>query len=51
MGASLGAGIERDRLGDIVVQGEKGAQIMTTPEMATFLSGAGAYTRPLFGST
>ena len=27
-------------MGDILVQGEKGAQVMTTPEMATFLAGA-----------
>jgi len=38
LGAAVGSGIERDRLGDILVQGEKGAQILTTPEMARFLS-------------
>ena len=40
LGAALGAGIERDRLGDILVQGERGAQILATPPMATFLSSA-----------
>lgn len=40
LGATLGAGIQRDRVGDILVQGERGAQILTTPEMATFLRSA-----------
>lgn len=40
LGAALGTGIDRDRLGDILVQGERGAQILCTPEMATFLSAA-----------
>ena len=39
LGAALGTGIERDRLGDILVQGERGAQILCTPEMAAFLDG------------
>jgi RNA-binding protein YlmH len=40
LGAVLGTGIERDRVGDILVQGERGAQVLATPEMATFLSQA-----------
>lgn len=40
LGAVLGAGIERDRVGDIIVQGDTGAQVLVTPEMATFLAGA-----------
>ena len=40
LGAAVGSGIERDRLGDILVQGERGAQVLTTPEMAKYLSTA-----------
>jgi RNA-binding protein YlmH len=40
LGAILGTGIERNRVGDILVQGERGAQVLTSPEMATYLSGA-----------
>ena len=40
LGATLGAGIDRDRVGDILVHGERGAQILTTREMANFLSSA-----------
>jgi photosystem II S4 domain protein len=40
LGAVLGTGIERDRIGDIYVQGERGAAILCAPEMATFLSSA-----------
>lgn len=38
LGAVLGSGIDRDKVGDILVQGERGAQVLTTPQMATFLS-------------
>ena len=40
LGATLGAGIDRDRVGDILVHGERGAQILTTREMGNFLSSA-----------
>jgi len=40
LGAILGTGIKRERVGDIVVQGERGADVMVTPEMAEFLSTA-----------
>jgi len=38
LGALLGTGIERDRLGDIVVLGERGAQVLVVPELVNFLS-------------
>ena len=31
LGAVLGTGIERYRVGDILVQGERGAQVLATP--------------------
>ena len=37
LGACLGTGIERDRVGDILVQGETGAQILVTPELVEHL--------------
>lgn len=40
LGATLGAGIERKTVGDVLVQGERGAQILVTPTMATYLSTA-----------
>ena len=40
LGAVLGTGIERDRIGDIYVQGERGAAVLCAPEMATFLQSA-----------
>jgi photosystem II S4 domain protein len=40
LGAILGTGISRDRVGDIVVSGERGADVLCTPEMCEFLSGA-----------
>jgi len=40
LGAILGTGIARERVGDIIVNGERGADVMCTPEMCTFLSGA-----------
>ena len=30
----MASGIERNRVGDILVQGERGAHVLTTPEMA-----------------
>ncbi|KAJ3670998.1 hypothetical protein LUZ60_008424 [Juncus effusus] len=38
LGAILGTGIERDAVGDILMQGEKGAQVLVIPEMADFLT-------------
>ena len=40
LGAALGTGIDRGKLGDVLVQGERGAQILCAPEMATFLTTA-----------
>jgi len=37
LGAVLGTGIDRKKVGDIVVQGEQGAQILVVPELAEFL--------------
>lgn len=38
MGAILGTGIVRDKVGDILVLGERGAQAIVVPEMADFLT-------------
>jgi photosystem II S4 domain protein len=38
MGALLGTGIVREKVGDIIVLGERGAQAIAVPEMAEFLS-------------
>lgn len=40
LGAILGTGIKREKVGDIVVTGERGADVMVSPEMAEFLSTA-----------
>jgi photosystem II S4 domain protein len=40
LGAILGTGIVRDKIGDILVLGERGAQVIVVPEMVDFLSGA-----------
>eukprot|EP00803_Ostreobium_quekettii_P009050 evm.model.scf_1646.1 EVM.evm.TU.scf_1646.1 scf_1646:5742-8549(+) len=37
LGAALGLGIKREVVGDILLQGDRGAVIMTTPEIAPFL--------------
>jgi len=37
LGAVLGTGIDRKKVGDIVVQGEQGAQILVVPELAEYL--------------
>lgn len=37
LGAILGTGIVRDKVGDIIVLGERGAQVIVTPEIASFL--------------
>lgn len=37
LGAILGTGIVRDKIGDIIVLGERGAQVIVVPEMADFL--------------
>src|SRR5579883_1136038 len=37
LGALLGTGIVRDKVGDIIVLGERGAQAITVPELAEFL--------------
>lgn len=38
LGAILGTGIARSKLGDILLQGEKGAHILVVPEIAGFLT-------------
>jgi len=38
LGALLGTGIVRDKVGDIIVLGERGAQAIVVPEMVEFLS-------------
>ncbi|EOY13020.1 hypothetical protein QUC31_002088 [Theobroma cacao] len=37
LGAILGTGIAREKLGDIILQGEKGAHILIVPELVDFL--------------
>ncbi len=37
LGALLGTGLERGKVGDIVVLGERGAQVIVVPELADFL--------------
>ncbi len=38
LGAMLGTGIVRDKVGDIIVLGERGAQVIVVPEMVDFLT-------------
>jgi photosystem II S4 domain protein len=38
LGAMLGTGIVREKLGDIIVLGERGAQALVVPELAEFLT-------------
>ncbi|ONK70138.1 uncharacterized protein A4U43_C05F30650 [Asparagus officinalis] len=40
LGAILGTGIVREKLGDILVQGEKGAQVLVVPELVEFITSA-----------
>ncbi|ACK66845.1 photosystem II S4 domain protein [Rippkaea orientalis PCC 8801] len=37
LGAILGTGIVREKIGDIIVLGERGAQVIVVPEMVNFL--------------
>ncbi|KAB2605596.1 hypothetical protein D8674_005313 [Pyrus ussuriensis x Pyrus communis] len=37
LGAILGTGIAREKLGDIILQGEKGAQVIVVPELVDFI--------------
>ncbi|KAJ4726324.1 RNA-binding S4 domain-containing protein [Melia azedarach] len=37
LGSILGTGIAREKLGDIILQGEKGAQILVVPELADYI--------------
>ncbi len=37
LGAILGTGIVREKIGDIIVLGERGAQVIVIPEMVSFL--------------
>jgi photosystem II S4 domain protein len=38
LGAALGTGIVRDKVGDIIVSGERGAQMIVVPDLVDFLS-------------
>ena len=38
LGAILGTGIVREKIGDIIVLGERGAQVIVVPEMVDFLT-------------
>ncbi|KAI3441530.1 S4 RNA-binding domain-containing protein [Psidium guajava] len=38
LGAILGTGIARDKLGDILLQGERGAQMLIVPELVDFFT-------------
>lgn len=38
LGAILGTGIVRDKVGDLIVLGERGAQVIVVPEMVEFLT-------------
>jgi len=38
LGAILGLGIEREKIGDIIVLGDRGAQVLCTPELAQYIS-------------
>ena len=38
LGAILGTGIVREKVGDIIVLGERGAQVIVVPDLADFLS-------------
>ncbi|KAJ4896725.1 RNA-binding S4 domain-containing protein [Raphanus sativus] len=40
LGAILGSGITRDKLGDILIQEEKGAQVLIVPELVDFIVSA-----------
>jgi photosystem II S4 domain protein len=40
LGAILGTGIVREKVGDIIVLGERGAQVIVVPEMVDFLTTA-----------
>ncbi|XP_059277126.1 uncharacterized protein LOC132031254 isoform X1 [Lycium ferocissimum] len=40
LGAILGTGITRNKLGDILLQGEKGAHVLVVPELSDFLISA-----------
>ncbi|KAK9907188.1 hypothetical protein M0R45_002191 [Rubus argutus] len=37
LGAILGTGIAREKVGDVILQGEKGAQVIIVPELIDFL--------------
>ena len=37
LGACLGTGIERSKVGDILINGEQGAHVLVVPELAEFL--------------
>ena len=36
----MGTGIAREKIGDVLIRGERGADVMTTPEMCEFLTTA-----------
>jgi RNA-binding protein YlmH len=40
LGAVLNTGVDRRKLGDIIMQGESGAQMLLVPELLEFFQGA-----------
>ncbi|XP_028075853.1 probable phospholipid-transporting ATPase IF isoform X2 [Camellia sinensis] len=40
LGTILGAEIAREKLGDIILQGERGAQVLIVPELVDFITAA-----------
>lgn len=40
LGTILGTGIAREKLGDIILQGERGAQVLIVPELVDFITAA-----------
>lgn len=37
LGSIFGTGVTRDKVGDIIMQGERGAQILVVPEIVEFV--------------
>ena len=46
LGACLGTGVDRSRVGDILLNGEQGAHVLVVPELAEYLSGHMTSVRP-----
>lgn len=50
LGAILGTGIERSKVGDIIIMGETGAQILVAAELVEHFEQSLTQVRPLLGS-